>query len=278
MRKICFVNPKGGVGKTTSVVNTGAALSRLGRRVLLIDLDPQQHLTYSLGLEGLELKKSIYHLLKGELSFEEVVLHRGELDVIASSANLEELEMKLAYIKKDDLLKNSLKYLSGYDYLLIDCPPNLNILTINAMLTANEIFVPIQTEFLALQGMGRLLKVVRELKKNRNTLLKVSGIIATRYDERKRLNNDVIKTIVEYFDDKLFKTFIHENIDIAVAPSNKQTIFELKSRSRGAKDYLSLAEEIVLSENAENMGQKEENRSRPESFVELIKKDLKRKN
>jgi len=246
-------------------------------KVLVIDIDPQQHLTYSLGLEGYEIRKSIFHLLKGEISLEESVLSRGNLDVIISSHYLEELEMKMAYIKKDDLIKNHLKFLKAYNYVLFDCPPNLNILTVNAMIACNEVFIPIQTEFLALQGMGRLMKLVREIRKERNKRLTINGIIATRYDHRKRLSNDVVNTIIEYFGDKLFKTYIKENIDLAVAPSYKQSIFEYKPKSQGAQDYLDICNEIIAQEEFLNFEQEEKAVSRPSSFIELIKAEIRKK-
>ena len=272
MKKIAFLNPKGGVGKTTSVINIGAGLANSGKRILLIDMDPQEHLTYSLGMEG-KKNRNIFQLLTGEIRLEEVVVQRGKMDIIPASQRLEELEMKLAYIKKSDLLKNYLKFLNGYDYVLIDCPPNLNILTQNAMVAADEIYIPVQTEFLALQGMGRITNILKKIRKRNNPKLKIAGIIGTRFDSRKNLSKDVVLTIREFFGEKLFNSLVSDNIDLAVAPSYRKTIFEYKPNSKGAKDYMKICEEILKRD----LDQKEPSPTSPtkeNSFINLIKKDL----
>jgi chromosome partitioning protein len=247
MRIIALANQKGGVGKTTSTMNIGAGLNKLGKKVLLVDLDPQAHLTYSLGIEAHELDKTVYELLKGETTLEEVLIYRGEgLKLIPSTLDLAGAEIELSGIAgREFLLKEALDGLRGFDYVLIDCPPSLGLLTLNALTTTQEVYIPLQTEFLALQGLSKLLETIEVVKKRLNRKLEITGIIGTRYDGRKLLNRGVIDKIEGYLGDKLFKTLIRENISLAEAPSYGQTIYEYKPDSHGAEDYLNLCKEII---------------------------------
>ncbi len=246
MKKIAFINQKGGVGKTTSVINIGAGLIRLKKKVLVIDFDPQAQLTYSLGIQSHELEQDIYDLLKGKASVEDILIETNKLKVIPATLELSGAEMELSGITgREYLLKEALENITDFDYILIDCPPSLGFLTLNALTTAHEIYIPMQTEFLALQGMSQLLRTIDIVKKRLNNNLEITGIIATRYDKRKNLNKEVIDKINEYFREKLFKTFIRDNIALAEAPSFGLTIFEYKPRSYGAQDYLNLCKEII---------------------------------
>lgn len=246
MRIIALVNQKGGVGKTTSVINTGAGLRKLGKNVLLIDLDPQSHLTYSLGIETHKLERAIYDLLLGKVTIEEIVIDRDRLKIIPSTLDLSSAEIELSTQPgREFLLKEALNKTQGFDYILIDCPPSLGILTLNALTTAQEVFIPLQTEFLALQGLSKLLETIEVVKKRLNSNLEITGIIATRFDRRKNLNREVVEKIKEYFGNKMFKTLIRDNISLAEAPSFGKTIFEYKPRSYGAEDYLNLSKEII---------------------------------
>ena len=249
-RVIAFMNQKGGVGKTTSAVNVGAALSIKKKQVLLVDLDPQANLTYSLDIESHSLDKSIYEVLKGDVSINEILLTKNNYDVIPSSINLSGAEMELSGIAgRELLLKEALRGLrKSYDYILLDCPPSLGLLTLNGLTTANEVFIPLQTEFLALHGMGKLMQTVDIVNKRLNSKLDVTGIIATLYDNRKNLNNEVIDKIKEHFPNKLFKTFIRNNVSLAEAPSYGKDIFAYKPDSHGAEDYSSLVKEIIKQE------------------------------
>ncbi|MBE0479047.1 ParA family protein, partial [Candidatus Aerophobetes bacterium] len=169
MQIIALINQKGGVGKTTSTVNIGAGLTKLKKKVLLIDLDPQAHLTYSLGIPAHELDKSIYEFMKGEVAWQEILIERNELRVIPSSLSLSGAEMELSGIAgKEFLLKKALEKLKDFDYILIDSPPSLGLLTLNALATAQEIYIPLQVEFLALQGLSRLLETIDVVKKRLN--------------------------------------------------------------------------------------------------------------
>ena len=246
MKTIALINQKGGVGKTTSAINIGAGLHSLGQKVLLIDLDPQAHLTYSLGIQAHELKRTVYELLKGEYTVEETILKRDGLDVIPSTLDLSGAEIELSGIAgREFLLREALNGLTGLDYILLDCPPSLGLLTLNGLTTAQEVYIPLQTEFLALQGMSKLIKTVEMVKKRLNKKLEVTGIIATRYDSRKNLNKEVLDKIKEHFGDKVFDTCIRDNVALAEAPSYGKTIYEYEGTSYGAKDYLNLCKEIL---------------------------------
>ena len=249
MRTIAIINQKGGSGKTTSSINIGAGLTKLKKKVLLIDLDPQAHLTYSLGVPIDSIEKSVYNLLRKEVTLNEIIIEKDRLYLVPSTLDLSGAETELSNIEgKEFLLKEGLKELEGFDYILIDCPPSLGLLTINALTTASEIFIPLQTEFLALQGMSKLLESIEVVKKRLNKKIEVTGIIATRYDKRKNLNKEVVEKIKEYFKDKLFKTLIRDNVALAEAPSYRQTIFDYQPKSHGAEDYLNLSKEILKRE------------------------------
>lgn len=246
MRKITVSNHKGGVGKTTTAVNIGAGLARLDKKVLLIDLDPQAHLTYSLGIQAHELEKTMYELLKGELKFSDVLLKKNGLDIIPASLNLSSADVELANIPgRERLLSGALEGVTDYDFMILDCPPSLGLLTLNSLTISREVFIPIQAEYLALQGMSKLLQLVDIVKSRLNSELEITGIIGTRFDIRKKLNNEVIEKIREYFHEKLFKTLIRENIALAEAPSFGQDIFEYNPKSHGAVDYMNLCREII---------------------------------
>jgi len=245
-KTISLCNQKGGVGKTTCTLNIGAGLQKSGKKVLLIDLDPQAHLTYSLGVAAHELNRTIYDVFKGNAALAEVVVERDGLGVLPASLDLAGIEMELAGVPgREFLLREFLTQNDTFDYILIDCPPSLGLLTLNALTAADEIFIPLQTEFLALKGMSKLLETIEAVKKRLNRDLDITGIIATRFDARKKLNKGIVDTITERFGDKLFKTIIRENISLAEAPGYGQTIFEYAPKSYGAVDYLALAREII---------------------------------
>lgn len=237
-------NHKGGVGKTTSAINIGAGLNKLGKKVLLIDLDPQANLSQSLGLINQE--KTIYGALKGEYKLDPVSFLKG-LDVIPSTLDLSGAEIELSsepgreYILKeliDDIRKD-------YDYIIIDSPPSLGLLTINSFTAADEILIPLQAQFLAMQGLAKLVEVVEKIKSRLNKGLKVGGVFITQYDGRKVLNRDVFETINEHFKSEVFKTKIRDNIALAEAPAQGQDIFRYNAKSNGAEDYLALSKEII---------------------------------
>ena len=246
MTTIALINQKGGVGKTTSTINLGAGLAMLGKSVLLVDLDPQAHLTYGLGIAAHDLVYTVYEVLRGEVTAQEAILKRGQLEVLPSSLGLSAAEMELSGMAgREFLLKEALATLPPRDFVLLDCPPSLGLLTLNALTAAQEVFIPLQTEFLALQGMSKLIDTINVVKKRLNPNLTISGIIGTQFDGRKNLNREVVEKIREYFADKFFETIIHDNVALAEAPSYGQTIFEYRPDCRGAQDYLALSREAV---------------------------------
>lgn len=241
---ISVSNHKGGVGKTTTTVNIGAALAVLGHKVLLIDLDPQANLSQSLGLEGKE--PNIYQLLKGEGKPSPVNVAE-RLDVIPSSLDLSGAEVELAgEAGREYILEEILQPLKfRYDYILIDCPPSLGLLTINALTASEEVLIPIQPHYLAAQGLSKLLEVVEKVRKRLNKRLKVGSILITLYDGRKVLNRDVLEALEGRFPNELLKTRIRENIALAEAPTQAVDIFRYAPKSNGAEDYLAAGRELL---------------------------------
>lgn len=246
MKRIAIINQKGGVGKTTSVVNIGAGLTRLGKRVITMDLDPQSHLTFSLGLRDEVPGGGVYSLMKGQATFRDTVIEAGGMGLVPSTADLAGLEVELAGLPgREFVLRDALSGVNDYDFLLMDCPPTLGLLSLNALVAADDIYIPLQAEFLALQGLGRLLQSVRKVRERLNSSLEIGGVFTTRFDKRKGLNNEVLTMLYEYFNGKLLSTVIRDNIALAEAPSYGQSIFEYKAGSHGAKDYMKLCKEIL---------------------------------
>lgn len=241
---ISLLNHKGGVGKTTSTINIGAALVRLGKSVLLIDLDPQANLTISLGIP--RQKITIYENIRGEAEIAPFTVKEG-LDVVTSNLDLSGAEMELINeAGREFILRELFAPLEhDYDYIIIDCPPSLGLLTLNALTASNFVIIPMQTEFLALQGIVKIKQVTDKVKFRLNKDLEIGGVIATMYDNRKVLNRDIVSTIEKFFGDKVFKTKIRNNVALAEAPSVGKDIFEYSASSNGAEDYLLLAKEMI---------------------------------
>ena len=241
---ISLSNHKGGVGKTTSTINIGAGLNRLKKKVLLIDLDPQANLSQSLGI--IEPGKTIYGALKGEYKLEPMEIIPG-LDLIPSTLDLSGAEIELSgEAGREYILKELIDPLRGsYDYILIDSPPSLGLLTINAFTASDEVYIPLQAQYLALQGLTKLMEVIAKIKSRLNKDLKVGGVFVTQYDNRKVLNRNVVETIKSHYKDQVFKTAIRDNIALAEAPTQGLDIFRYNPKSYGAEDYLSLCKEIT---------------------------------
>ncbi len=246
---ISLLNHKGGVGKTTSAINIGAGLVELGKKVLLVDLDPQANLTLSLGIP--RQRVTIYESLRGE---SELVPYTAKqnLDVITSTLDLSGAEMELINeAGREFLLKELFATLQEeYDYIIIDCPPSLGLLTLNALTCSHYVFIPLQTEFLALQGLAKIKQVIDKVRFRLNKGLEIGGVIATMYDARKVLNRDVVATIKKYFGEKVFETLIRDNVALAEAPAQRKDIFEYSPSSSGAEDYLKLSKEILARTEA----------------------------
>ncbi len=241
---IAISNHKGGVGKTTSTVNIGAGVALKGKKVLLIDLDPQANLTQCLGL--IEPEKTIYGALRGEYDLP-VIEVNNNLYLTPSTLDLASIEIELSTkIAREVILKKMIeKIAGGFDYIFIDCPPSLGLITVNAFAAANEIFIPLQAQFLALHGLDKLTDVIALVRENLNTSLKVGGVFITQYDSRKILNRDIAESVSNYFDGNIFKTMIRDNVALAEAPIHGQDIFRYDPKSNGAKDYESLINEFI---------------------------------
>ena len=241
---ISISNHKGGVGKTTSTINIGAGLNKLGKKILLIDLDPQANLSQSLGI--IEPERTIYGALKGEYSLEPIKVVKG-LEVVPSTLDLSGAEIELSTeAGREYILKELLEPIRAYyDYVLIDSPPSLGLLTINAFTASDLVLIPLQAQYLALQGLTKLLEVIEKINKRLNKELQVGGVFITQYDSRKVLNRDVVDTIESHFKDRLFKSKIRDNIALAEAPAQGLDIFRYQPKSYGAEDYLALSREIL---------------------------------
>jgi chromosome partitioning protein len=242
---ISLLNHKGGVGKTTSAINIGAGLVKLGKKVLLLDLDPQANLTISLGIP--RQKVTIYENMRGEAEIQPFVVKEG-LEVVTSSLDLSGAEMELINeAGREYILRELFEPLQEeYDFIIIDCPPSLGLLTLNALTASDYVVIPMQTEFLALQGLAKIKQITDKVRFRLNKKLTIGGVIATMYDSRKVLNRDIVTTIKKYFGDKVFETMIRENVALAEAPAQHKDIFEYQPNSNGAEDYLELAKEMAL--------------------------------
>jgi chromosome partitioning protein len=249
MRVIAIVNQKGGSGKTTTTVNLGACLARSGKSVLLIDLDPQAHSTIHLGIKPHELEATIYDVLVQSTSAQKSLTKTAVegLVVLPANIDLSGAELELAgVVGRERCLRQGIREFSGaYDFILMDCPPSLGLLTLNALTAAKEVIVPIQAEFFALEGMGKLLNTVKIVRERLDHQVEITGVVLTHYDHRKNICRDVAEKVDEYFTGKVFKTRIRDNVKLAEAPSFGQDIVGYEPSCYGAQDYLALAEEII---------------------------------
>lgn len=253
MKTIALFNQKGGVGKTTSTVNIGAGLARLGKRILLIDMDPQANLTVSLGF-SCEGEETINELLAGQITLDQAIKERDGMRVIPSGLQLAGAELQLAAsMGREKLLQEALEGLpADFDYILIDCPPSLGLLTLNALAACDGLYIPIEAEFLPMQGLRLLMDTVKTVKKRINPKIEIAGVITTFCDPRKNLQRTVIEQIKARFGDRVFNSTIRVNVSLAEAPSAGQTIFEYSPGSHGAADYMALCQEIIAREGGQN--------------------------
>ena len=248
-RIIAIANQKGGVGKTTTAINLSACLAESGQKVLTVDFDPQGNATSGLGIEKGEIDKTVYDLLVGECDIEECLISNMQenLDLLPSNVDLAGAEIELLEIEnKESLLKKYLsKIQNNYDFIIIDCPPSLNLLTINALTAANTVLVPIQCEYYALEGLNQVLKTVNLVKKKLNPSLEMEGVVFTMYDARTNLSLEVVESVKNNLNQNIYKTIIPRNVRLAEAPSHGMPINLYDSRSAGAESYRLLAAEVI---------------------------------
>lgn len=250
MAKIVAVfNQKGGVGKTTTAINLTTALSMEGYRVLVVDIDPQGNTSSGFGIDKYKLEKSVYDAIINGDSLKEIILTTTfeNLHILPSNPDLAGAEIELANLPQRELrLKNIVKDVEKYyDFIFIDCPPSLGLLTINALAIANTVLIPIQCEFYALEGVGQLMNTISLVKQGLNPELEIEGVVMTMFDSRTNLSNQVVDEVVDFFKEKVYETMIPRNIRLAEAPSYGQTIFEYANASKGSKAYLALAKEFI---------------------------------
>ncbi len=250
MKKICIFNQKGGVGKTTTNINLCAYLAMEGYKVLTIDIDPQGNTTSGLGLDKNNLESSIYDVLISDATMEESIVRSDlvqNLFISPSTMELAGAEVELINKKdRENIIKNKLKEIEDqYDYVFIDCPPSLGILTINALSCADSVLIPIQCEFYALEGVSQLVNTIQLVKKSLNKDLYIEGVVMTMFDYRTNLSNEVLKEVQKYFKDKVYKTTISRNVRLAEAPSFGLPIMLYDEKCKGAEAYVNLTKEFL---------------------------------
>lgn len=248
-RIIAVANQKGGVGKTTTAINLSACLAEKGKKVLTIDMDPQGNTTSGLGIEKDEIENTVYELLLDECTIKECMIQTeiDDLVVIPANVNLTGAEIELLGVQdKEFILKNAVDYVKDdFDFIIIDCPPSLNMLTVNALTTADTVLVPIQCEYYALEGLSQLIHTINLVQERLNPNLEMEGVVFTMYDARTNLSLQVVENVKNNLDTTIYKTIIPRSVRLAEAPSHGLPINKYDSRSTGAESYRMLAEEVI---------------------------------
>ena len=248
---ISIANQKGGVGKTTTAVNLSGALAYLGRKVLMIDMDPQGNATRSVGLDAADVEYSLYHVLTGQAQIESIIKPTSLRNMFVLPASMElagaDLEIASSFSDKQQRLKRQLdRVAANYDYVIIDCPPSLGLLNVNALVASNSVLIPLQCEYYAMEGLAQLLSTIRKIKQTMNSEIEIEGVLLTMADFRTKFANEVASEIRKFFKEKVYETSIPRQVKLAEAPSKGKTIIEHSVNSKGGVAYIDLAREVIL--------------------------------